>query len=311
MSGASPRLEVTIAGLKFRNPVILASGVLGTTAELIARVAEAGAGGVTTKSVTREPRPGYRNPVVAVVRHGLVNAMGLPNPGIERAVEEVRAAKRELRRYGNVPLIASVASSDPAEACEMASALEDAGADAIELNMSCPHARGYGLEVSRDRRLAVEIARRVRERVSTPLFAKVGLQDDIIDLCRDLERSGVDAIVAINTIRSVVIDIYAKRPVLSNVYGGLSGGAIHPIAVRVVYDLYRHLEIPVIGVGGVESWEDAVEFILAGASAVEVGTAVWLRGLGVFRSVVEGIRRYLEEEGYSSVDEIVGLAHED
>ncbi len=302
------RLRVVISGLTFRNPVVLASGVLSNTSGLIRRVVlEGGAGGVTFKSVTREPRKGFRNPVVTIVKCGVINCMGLPNPGLEESLREVREAKELLPK--DVPLIVSIASSDPKEAQYMAVRFEEVGADAIELNLSCPHARGLGAEVSRDLRLVKELVSSVKSVIKVPLLTKLGLQDNVVELGKVVEGAGADAVVAINTVKALAIDVYAKRPSLSNVYGGLSGPAIHPIAVRVVYDLYKVLSIPIIGVGGVEDWVDAVEFILAGARAVEVGTAVLTRGIGVFREICEGILKYLESEGFRSIDDVVGLAH--
>ena len=191
----------------------------------------------------------------------------------------------------------------------MASRLEEIGVNAVELNLSCPHAERLGLEVSKDRRLALSIVKSVRDSIKIPLFVKLGLQDDIIDLAKALEDLGIDAVVAINTIRAIAIDIYVRKPVLSNIYGGLSGIAIHPIAVRVVYDLYKNIELPIIGVGGVEDWMDAIEFILAGASAVEIGTAIYYKDLNVFKEIIEGIKNYMINEGFTNISELIGLAH--
>ena len=308
MSVDSSRLRVVISGIAFRNPVILASGVLGNTSGLIRRVVlEGGAGGATFKTLTLKPREGYRNPVVAVVKVGVINCMGLPNPGLEDGLREIKEVKEVLPE--DVPLIASFASSDPKEAQYIASELEGVGVDAIELNLSCPHAKGLGASVSQDLRLTEGLVRSVKSVIKLPLFVKLGLQDNVIELGKVVERGGADAVVAINTVKAMAIDIYARKPILSNVYGGLSGPAIHPIAVRVVYDLYENLSIPIIGVGGVEDWVDAVELILAGANAVEVGTAIYTKGITVFREICEGIMKYLEDEGFSSVGDLVGLAH--
>jgi len=308
MSGKQPDLRIKIGNLVFRNPVILASGVLSNTAGIIKRVvSEGNVGGVTFKTITLNPREGYKNPVIAVTKAGLVNAMGLPNPGLNEAVKEIVNVKSFLP--SEVPLIVSFASSDPKEAGKITHKLEDAGVDAVEFNLSCPHTRKLGLTVSQDMKLVESIIEHVKTTIKIPLFVKLGLQDNIIEIAKLLEKYDVDCIVAINTIRSVVIDIYARKPVLSNVYGGLSGVAIHPIAVRVIYDLYKNVNIPIIGVGGVEDWIDAIEMMLAGACAVEVGTAVYSKGISIFKEVIDGVSKYLESEGFSSITDIIGLAH--
>ena len=304
----SHKLRVTISGLTFRNPTILASGILSSTPGLIRRVVfNGGAGGVTYKTVTLKPRSGYSNPVVAVVKAGVINCMGLPNPGLNGVLEDIIQVRKILPQ--NVPLIASLASSDPGEAQFIAGRLEDAGVNALELNLSCPHTKRLGLEVSHDIKLTESIVESVKSVTRIPLFVKLGLQDNIVELARRVEGKGADVIVAINTVKAMAIDVYARKPVLSNIYGGLSGPAIHPIAVRVVYELYENVSIPIIGVGGVEDWYDALELILAGAKAVEIGTAIYRKGIGVFREVCRGILEYIESEGFNTVNDPVGLAH--
>lgn len=304
----SYKLRVTVSSLTFRNPTILASGILSSTPGLIRRVVlNGGAGGVTYKTITLKPRYGYSNPVVAVVKAGVINCMGLPNPGLNEVLKDITLVKRILPQ--NVPLIASFASSDPEEAQFIAGKLEEAGVNALELNLSCPHTRRLGLEVSRDVKLTESIVESVKSVTRIPLFVKLGLQDNIVELARRVEGKGADVIVAINTVKAMAIDVYARKPVLSNIYGGLSGPAIHPIAVRVVYELYENVSIPIIGVGGVEDWYDALELILAGAKAVEIGTAIYRKGIEVFREVCRGILEYIESEGFNTVSDLVGLAH--
>ncbi len=308
MSVNLQKLRVEIKGLIFRNPTILASGILSNTAGLIKRmVFEGGAGGVTFKTITLNPRKGYDNPVIAVVKAGLINSMGLPNPGLDEALKEIIEAKRILPP--DTPLIVSFASSDPTEAQYIAGKLEEAKADAIEFNLSCPHAKKLGLVLSQDMKLVELLIESIKSTTKIPLFVKLGLQDNIVDLAKRIENKGADVIVAINTIRAMVIDVYARRPVLKNIYGGLSGPAIHPIAVRVVYDLYKNITIPIIGVGGVEDWHDALEFILAGAKAIEIGTAVYTKGIEVFKEICRGLLTYIESEGFNSISDLVGLAH--
>lgn len=308
MSREKPSLAVKISKLTFRNPLILASGVLGHSSEIIKRIVfEGEVGGITFKTITLNPRKGYKNPVIAQVKAGLVNAMGLPNPGLYNTIEEIEYIKSFLPK--DTPLIVSFATSDPKEAELIVENLETGGADAVEFNISCPHDKKVGLTVSQDLDLVRSIVKNIKSILKIPLFVKVGLQDNIIELAKLLEDCGADCIVAINTIKAVVIDIYAKKPVLSNIYGGLSGTAIHPIAVRVIYDLYKNIDIPIIGVGGVADWVDAIEMFLAGSVGVEIGTAIYLKGISIFKEIIKGIVSYLEEEGYNDINEIIGMAH--
>ena len=299
-------LEVEVAGLKFRNPVLLAAGILGMTAKSLIRVAEAGAGGLVTKSIGLKPRRGYPNPTVVQVSCGLINAMGLPNPGIKTFSEEIREVKRRVK----VPLIVSVYGYSAEEFAETAELAVKAGADAVELNVSCPHVEGTGGEIGQNPELLKEVVSKVKRRISKPIFVKLSPNvTDIAQLAEIAVKAGADAITAINTVRAMKIDIKTGRPILANRIGGLSGPAIKPIAVRCVYEIYERVRIPIFGCGGILNWRDAIEFILAGASAVQVGTAIALRGLEVFRAISKGIEAYIEKKGFRSVGEIVGLSH--
>jgi len=299
-------LSVEIAGMNLRNPLILASGILGITLGTLKRAERAGAGAVTTKTITKEKRSGYGNPVIVELEYGLLNAMGLPNPGVEYFLEEVKKMKKVLK----IPLIVSIAGSTPEEYAYLAKIISHAGADAIELNLSCPHVEKTGVEVGSDPDIVYDIVRSVKIASSKPILAKLSaMTPSIIEIGKAAVDGGADGIVAINTIRAMAIDIYARRPILSNKFGGLSGPAIKPIAVRCVYELYEAIKVPIIGVGGISSWQDALEFILAGATAVEVGTAIAIRGLEVFKEIREGLTRYMIEEGFSSIKELIGCAH--
>jgi dihydroorotate dehydrogenase (NAD+) catalytic subunit len=284
---------------------MLASGILGTTSDILRRAAQSGAGAVVTKSVGLVPREGYPNPTVVEVGCGLLNAVGLPNPGIRSFAEEIRSLE-ELE----VPLIVSVYGFSPEEYVEVAAVAVEAGADAVELNLSCPHVKGAGYDVGRNPKIISKVVGGVKDAVDKPVFAKLTPNvSDIVELAEAAVEAGADALTAINTVRAMAIDVETTRPILANKIGGLSGQAIKPIAVRCVYELHRALDVPIIGCGGIASWRDAVEFILAGASAVQIGTAVALKGLDVFRLVADGIESYLERKGYGSVREIVGLSH--
>jgi len=284
---------------------MLASGILGMSGLTLKRVVDAGAGAVVTKSVGLEPREGYPNPTVVQTECGLLNAVGLPNPGVHYFSDEIREAK-EL----GVPIIVSVYGFSSEEFAEAARVAVEAGADAIELNVSCPHVEKTGAEIGQSPRLVAEIVKKVKGRVDKPVFAKLTPNvADIAEVAKVAAEAGADAITAVNTVRAMIIDVETARPILANRIGGLSGTAIKPIAVRCVYEVYREVDVPVIGCGGISTWQDAAEFMLAGASAVQIGTAIAFNGLDVFKSVTKGVDAYLKKRGFRSVKEIVGLSH--
>ena len=301
----SNKLVTEIAGLKLANPTMLAAGILGMSGASLKRVAEAGAGAVITKSMGLKSRVGYSNPTLVQVDCGLLNAMGLPNPSVHHFSEEISEAKKE-----GVPVIISVygfSSKDFGEAAKVAAEMD---ADALELNVSCPHVERTGSEIGQSPQLVAEVVEKVKSTVNKPVFVK--LTPNVVDITEIAEaaaKAGADAITVINTVRAMAIDVETTRPVLANKVGGLSGPAIKPIALRCVYEVYRKVKIPVVGCGGVTTWKDAVEFMLAGASAVQIGTAIAFEGLGVFKSIAEGIDLYLEKMNFGSVKEIVGLSH--
>ena len=298
-------LEVQVAGLKLRNPTMLASGILGLTSTTLREVAKAGAGAVITKSIGLEQREGYKNPTTVQVECGLINAMGLPNPGIREFKQEIEEAK-DLE----VPLIVSVYGFSPEEYAKVASIAVEAGADAVELNLSCPHVEGTGTEMGQDSTIVAEVVSEVKRAIRKPVLVKLTPNvSNIADLAVAAVDAGADALTAINTVRAMKIDIETTLPILSNKIGGLSGAAIKPIAVRCVYEIHKAVKVPIIGCGGISTWQDAVEFMLAGASAVQIGTSIAYKGLGIFRQVTEGIAAYLKRKGHGSVKEIVGLSH--
>lgn len=301
------QMDVEIAGLKLRNPTILASGILGMTAECLMKVARAGAGALTTKSIGLEPREGYKNPTVIQVECGILNAVGLPNPGIRRFTEEIKKL-RDLK----VPLIVSIYGFSSEEYAKVAEIAAETGADAIELNLSCPHIKGSGAEIGKDPEMVSLIVEMVKEAVDCPVFAKITPNvADIKEIAKAAASAGADAITAINTIRAMAIDVETCRPILANKIGGLSGGAIKPIAVRCVYEIYEAVDIPVIGCGGVRTWRDAVEFMLAGALAIQIGSAIAYEDLSIFKRIADGIEDYLSRKKFRSVRDIVGLAHKE
>jgi len=301
----SARLRTQIANLIMPNPTMLASGILGISAETLLEVAEAGAGAVVTKSIGLKPNSGYSNPTVIQVECGFLNAVGLPNPGIRKFAEEIRKLKKL-----KVPLIISIFGFSPSEYAEVASVAAEAGADALELNLSCPHVKGTGSEIGQDPDMIKLTVKAVKNRVNKPIFVKLTPNTaHVATLAEAAASAGADAITAINTVRAMAIDVETFKPILANRFGGLSGAAIKPIAIRCVYEIYEAVNVPIIGCGGIRTWKDAVEFMLAGASAIQIGSAIALEGLSIFSSICHGISAYLERKGFRSVNEIVGLAH--
>ncbi len=298
-------LAVDLAGLKLRSPTLNASGVLGMSAPLLKRVYDSGAGAVVTKSLGPSGRPGHINPTIVEVEGGVLNAMGLPNPGVEGYLDELR----DLKKWG-VPVVASFFASTLDEFRSGATALCGTGADALELNLSCPNVGGEPGMCAADAVSVEKVTSVVKEAATAPVFVKLSPNvTDIAAIAVAAERGGADAITAVNTLKAMAIDADFRRPVLANVAGGLSGPAIKSVALRCVWEIAEAVKIPIVGCGGVSNWRDAVEFILAGASAVEIGTAVRDHGFEVYSSVNEGVAGYLEENGFASVSEIVGLAH--
>jgi len=310
--GNRPRLGVKLCGVDLPNPLILASGILGTEAELLARVAQSGAGAVTAKSCSLEPRAGHPNPTVLAWEHGLINAVGLANPGVEAEVEELARTRALLEPLG-VALIASVFADTVENFARVAGRVVDADPDLLEVNISCPNVHDeFGTPFAADAAAAAEVTAAVREAVAGRVAVLVKLSpnvSDIAEIARAVETAGADGITAINTLTGMVIDVHARRPILANRTGGLSGPAIRPLAVRCVYDIYRAVKLPIIGTGGVSSGRDALEMVLAGATAVGIGSAVYGEGPEVFGQIADGMGALLEELGYESVEEARGAAH--
>jgi len=294
-------LTLSMTGLKLKNPLILAAGIMGTTGGSLKRLAEGGAGAVITKSIGIEPMSGHCNPTMVEVDCGYINAMGLPNPSYKNFQKEI-----DVAREGGVPVIASIFGGSADEFSEIAGALR---ADAFELNVSCPHACGYGAQVGSDPALVEDITKAVKNVTGAPVWVKLTPNvTDIKSIGLAAQKGGADAVVAINTVRAMAIDIESGYPILGNRFGGLSGRAIKPVAIKCVYDLYEALEIPVIGVGGISDWRDAVEFIMAGARAVQIGSAVG-NNINIFRDISSCMEAFLEEKEWT-MDDIYGMAHE-
>jgi dihydroorotate dehydrogenase (NAD+) catalytic subunit len=307
-------LAVSLCGLTFPNPLVLASGILGTEAALMERVARCGAGGITTKSCGPHPRSGHPNPTVLHWGPGLINAVGLANPGVEAEVAILRETKARLGPLG-VPLIASIFAETVEDFADVARRVSAAGPDMIEVNISCPNvAAEFGRPFALDARSAAAVTRTVKQvaPASIPITVKLSPNTpDLVPIAQAVVESGTDALTAINTLGpGMVIDLDSGRPILANRVGGVSGPAIRPIAVRCVYDLARAVDVPIIGTGGVLSGRDALEMIMAGATLVGVGSAVYRRGPEVFGTIVQEMAAWMIAHGVQDPEEIRGKAHE-
>jgi dihydroorotate dehydrogenase (NAD+) catalytic subunit len=297
-------LEVNLSGLKLKSPIILASGILGVSFSSMKRVIDAGAGAVTTKSIGPKSRKGYKNPSVIEIYPGtFLNSVGLGNPGIDVFISEIKEIKKL-----NIPLIVSVFGDTKEVYLDVATKAENAGADAIEINISCPHAEVSSIGI--DKGLTYEIVNFLKKKLLIPLFVKLNPNvTNIVEIALAAENAGADGVVAINTLSALKIDVNTKRPILSHGSGGLSGRAIHPVAIKKVFDLYKVLKIPIIGCGGINSWQDVVEFFLAGASAVQIGTALY-KGVEILTEINHGITQYLKDNEYKSINDIKGLTYQ-
>ena len=299
-------LCVDLAGLRLDNPTMLASGILGYTSETMQTIAKNGAGAIVSKSIGAKPSKGYANPTIVQVHGGMVNAMGLPNPGIEGFVGEIRRAKQVL----TVPFVVSTYGYSAEEYAEVARKASNAGADAVELNVSCPHVKETGSEIGENPQILMNVVRKVKAVLKVPVFVKLSPNvTSIVEIGESAEKAGADALTVANTVRAIAIDVETRMPILSNRRGGLSGPVVKPIALRCVYELYESVKIPLIGCGGVANWQDATEYLLAGATAVQVGTAVATEGPPVFGAISTGISAYLKRKGYKRVGDIVGVSH--
>ncbi len=307
-----PDLSVNLCGVRLRNPTVLASGILGLSEDLLIRVGEAGAGAVVTKSCGLQPRVGYPNPVVVDWGAGLINAVGLSNPGVEATVEEVRAAKHVLKPRG-VAIIASIFAESVWDFGTVAQKISRAEPDLIEVNISCPNVEHeFKQFFCATPYVAAQVTRRVKQSTAIPIIVKLSPNEANIGLiAQAVVEAGADAVSAINTLGpGMVLDIESRAPVLSNRVGGISGPAVHPIAVRCVNDIARAVEVPIVGIGGNASARDAIEMVIAGAHAIGVGSAIYQHGLGVFGAITRGMTDYMQRHNFERLEDFRGAVME-
>jgi len=300
-------LKVNLFGVEFENPVWTASGTFGFGIEYSPYIDLNKVGAVCVKGLSLEPREGNEPPRIWETPCGMLNAIGLQNPGVEHFIEKIVPQLENFK----CRVIANIYGSTVEEYVEVAKRLSGVeGVDAIELNISCPNVKRGGLAFGVDPLEAARLTEMVKKAADKPVIVKLSPNvTDIVEIAKAIESAGADALSAINTLLGMAIDIYKRKPKLKNKFGGLSGPAIKPVALRMVYQVSKAVKIPVIGIGGISNWQDAVEFLLAGASAVQVGTANFFNPKAV-EEIVSGLENYLLENGYSSVVQLVGNLEE-
>lgn len=299
----APDLSVTIAGIHFDTPLIAASGTFGYGTEYLDVADYSAIGGIVVKGLYLEPREGCAPPRIWETPSGMLNAIGLQEVGIDRFVSEKMPRLRELE----TAILVNICGSSIEEYAELARILDDVeGVSGIEMNISCPNVHEGGILFGCDPNMAAHVTEAVRKQTSLPVIPKLSPNvADITVVAREVEAAGADALSVMNTIPAMAIDVETRRPRLKNVVGGLSGPAIRPIAVRLVYQTARAVQVPVIGIGGIASHEDALEFVLAGATAVQIGTMNFVDP-SVWRRTLNGIEEYCRRHGIGSLSELSG-----
>lgn len=298
-------LQTNLCNIKLKNPTILASGILGVTKESVDRLGKSGAAAVTLKSLCHEERQGNQNPTMFSYDGTFLNAVGLPGQGIDSAIKDfIRLDSL------SVPVIGSIYGYRIGQFGEVAKKMASLKPAMIEVDISCPH-MDYGKPYYADPELTSKVTRAVKQNsgkipVSVKLSPNV---HDIKEIAHAAEKAGADAITAINTASGMVIDIDARKPILANKIGGVSGPALKPIAVRCVYEIYETVKIPIIGTGGVTYGKDAIEMTMAGATGIGIGTAIYYRGNDVFKKVCDEMQAWMNKNRIKSLDEIRGAAH--
>ncbi len=298
--------SVNIAGVTFKNPVMTASGTFGSGAEYSEFVDLNRLGAVVTKGVANVPWPGNPTPRVAEVYGGMLNAIGLQNPGIDLFIER----DIPFLKHYDTKIIVNVCGKTTEDYCEVVERLADQPIDMMEINISCPNVKEGGIAFGQDPKAVEAITREVKKYAKQPVIMKLSPNvTDITTMAKAAEAGGADALSLINTLTGMKIDIHRQQFALANKTGGMSGPAVHPIAVRMVYQVAQAVDLPIIGMGGIMNAEDAIEMILAGATAVSVGTANFTNQT-VTTEIVDGIEEYMSRYGVDDVCELIGAVHE-
>lgn len=303
-------LSIQFCGKSFENPTLLASGILGVTASSWHSVVQNGAGGVTTKSIWLEEHKGHPNPTIITTDHWMMNAVGLPDAGIEKAEEEINQYLKDKK----APLIASIVGGKVDEFTKVAARIAQLPIDIIEINISCPNVENeFGIPFACVPSDAKEVVKKVKETVllineKLPVIVKLSPNvTDITEIANACAEGGADGFCLINTLGpGLAINLETRMPILANKVGGISGPAIKPLAVKLVHDVYKATKLPIIGTGGIKTGEDALEIMMAGATLVGIGSAVYYRGADVFRNVTKEMNEWLDKNGVKDLKEIIG-----
>ncbi len=305
MKGREVSLNVNLGGIELRNPVTTCSGTYGFGEEYAPYVDPASLGGIAVKGLTREVRPGNPMPRLAETPSGMLNSIGLQNPGIDEFIARYLPELRQL----DTKVLANIAGNSVEDYAYVTSRLEEAGGIAgIEVNISCPNVKHGGIQFGTDPKMAAQVTRAVRKNTKLPVIVKLSPNvTDITEIARAVVDAGADAVSLINTLLGMAIDIRSRRPVLANVLGGLSGPAVKPVALRMVWQVSQAVKVPVLGMGGILTATDAIEFMLAGATAVAVGTGNFVNPRAPLE-IVAGIEEYCRANGVRDVNELVGAA---
>lgn len=296
-------LAVEVAGIKMKNPIMVASGCFGFGQEYNRFYDLSRLGGIMTKGTTLEPKLGNPPPRIAETPAGMLNSIGLQNPGVEKVISEELPWLSQF----DVQVIVNISGYSIAEFEELAQRLDGVpGVAGLELNISCPNIKGGGMAFGTDPHSAAQVVKSVRAKTKLPLIVKLSPNvTEITEIAKAVESAGADGVSLINTLLGMAIDIKKRRPVLANVMGGLSGPAVKPVAVRMVYQVYRAVKIPIIGMGGITTFEDVVEFMLAGADAVAIGAGNFLDPYLPLK-IIEDLEGWLLKEGIKDIGEIIG-----
>lgn len=298
----SVNLSVDIGGLKINNPITTASGTYGFGREYENYMDISKLGAIMVKGLTLKPRKGNKTPRVVETASGMLNSVGLENPGVEYFVENELPY---LKKKG-VTVIANISGNSIEEYCEMAKILDKTSCDAIEMNISCPNVKQGGVAFGTDKDIVLKITKEVRKYLTKPLIVKLSPNvTEIKEIAVSAEKGGADGISLINTLLGMAVDIRTRRPILRNNVGGLSGPAIKPVAIRMVWQVKSAVNIPIIGMGGISSVEDIIEFLLVGASAVSIGTANFVNPK-ISLELLEGLEEYLLKNDIQDINELVG-----
>jgi len=297
------RLQTTINGVLFKNPIIAASGTFGFGREYNELYDVSILGGISTKGLTLNPREGNSGTRVWETASGMMNSVGLQNPGVRKFITDELPWMKKL---GTV-ILANLGGATLEDYIEGIELLNDSEVDFIELNISCPNVKTGGMALGIKKEIAFEAVSTCRSVCKKPLMVKLSPNaENIVEMAQACEKAGADSLSLVNTFKGLAIDIQKRKPVFDNLYAGVSGAAIKPIALRMVHEVYKNVSIPVIGMGGIYTVEDIVEFIMAGASAVQIGTVNFTHPLAG-KELVEGLQQYFEKEGIRGVEDIRGI----